>query len=235
MDYYWITAVVVSLSILTPGQLGEALKIELMKRRGLLDRLPGAGAFALERTLDLVVISGIAASSLIFGNFAASSPALKRGAVTLVILGIASLYFLLRFDPGGRIAPWLIKFRLGGSPRVWISMAVLTALSWGLVAAIWDIALRAVEIHLAFSQVLSLMSLVTIGTILSFIPGGWGVSEVVTTAILTRMGVVAVAAQAGALILRIQALIIILFGLTHLMLWPIWRIRMKAWCYDSPD
>ena len=57
-DLYWITAVVVSLAILTPGQLGEALKIELLKRRGLLGRFPGLGAYALERILDVLIISG---------------------------------------------------------------------------------------------------------------------------------------------------------------------------------
>jgi hypothetical protein len=49
LDYCWITAVVVGLSIFTPGHLGEALRIDLMKRRGLLCSLPGIGAFANER------------------------------------------------------------------------------------------------------------------------------------------------------------------------------------------
>jgi hypothetical protein len=39
-DYYWITAVALSPSILTPGHPGEASKIELMKRCGQLGCLP---------------------------------------------------------------------------------------------------------------------------------------------------------------------------------------------------
>ena len=34
VELYWITAIVVSLANFTPGQLGETLKIELLKRRG---------------------------------------------------------------------------------------------------------------------------------------------------------------------------------------------------------
>jgi len=102
---------------------------------------------------------------------------------------------------------------------------VLTILSWVLVAVNWQISLRAVQIHLALSQVLLLISLVTFGVLLSFVPGGFGVSELVTTAVLTNMGVVAVTAQAGALVLRAYSLFVMLFGLVHLALWPIYRMH----------
>src|SRR5215831_5701411 len=68
LDFYWITAIVVSLAMLTPGQLGEALKIELLKRRGLLNRLPGLGAFVFERLLDLLVVATMGIIGLMFGS-----------------------------------------------------------------------------------------------------------------------------------------------------------------------
>jgi uncharacterized membrane protein YbhN (UPF0104 family) len=215
-DYYWITAVVVSLSMLTPGHSGEALKIEVMKRRGLLGRLPGTGAFAIERIMDLVMVSSMGAIGLVFGDFAAPFPGWKAGAVVLASLGLLALCGLLFFDPGGRASLWLAQLRCGGSRKTWAQMAFLTILSWVLVALNWQITLSAVQIHLALSQVLLLISLVTIGAVLSFIPGGLGVSAVVTTAVLTNMGVVAVTAQAGALVLHAYVLIILLFGLVHL-------------------
>src|SRR5271157_182393 len=87
-DYYWITAIVVSLAILTPGQLGETLKVEVMRRRGLLGRLPGIGAFALERILDLVIISSMGAIGVLFGSFAGRYPGLKAGAAILIVIGL---------------------------------------------------------------------------------------------------------------------------------------------------
>ena len=233
-DFYWITAVVVSLSILTPGQLGEGLKIEMMKRRGLVGRLPGLGAFALERGLDLLVVVGMGATGLVFSGLAKRYRGLGTGAVILIILGLVSLYILLHFNPKGRRSHWLARMRAGsGSPATWAVVGILTVCSWAVVGVSWQIALLAVGIHLSLPQVLSLLSLVTLGTILSFIPGGLGVSEVLTSAVLTNMGIASVTAQAGALILRAYAVIIVLFGLTHLMGWLLYNLPSKIWNHGS--
>jgi uncharacterized membrane protein YbhN (UPF0104 family) len=226
-DCYWITAIVVSLSMLTPGRVGEAFKIEVMKRRGLLGRLPGIGAFALERTMDLVMVSSMGAIGLVFGDFATPYPGWKTGAVVLVALGLLALCGLLFFDPGGRTSLWLAQLRRVGSPKTCALMAFLTVLAWVLVAVSWQISLRAAQIHLALSQILLLISLVTIGAVLSFIPAGLGVSALVTTAVLTNMGVVAVTAQAGALVLHAYGFTAVLFGLVHLGLWPIYGTRSR--------
>src|SRR5678815_3371544 len=58
VSLYWITAIVVSLGTLTPGQVGETAKVEMLKRSGFGSRLPGLGAFAVERVLDILVLAG---------------------------------------------------------------------------------------------------------------------------------------------------------------------------------
>lgn len=224
-DLYWISAVVVSLAILTPGQLGEALKIELLKRRGLLARLPGLGAFALERVLDVLAIAGMGAIGVMFGSgLSQRYPWLRLGIGILIAIGLAALYLLLRFDPGGRASHWLAWMRTGsGSPETWAKMAVLTAFSWSLVGLGWQIALLAVDVHVSLAETMWLISLVSLGTLVSFVPGGLGVAEVLTVEALLDIGTTPVAAQAGALILRAYGLIIVLFGLAHLVLRLIYR------------
>jgi uncharacterized membrane protein YbhN (UPF0104 family) len=226
-DLYWITAVVVSLAILTPGQLGEALKIELLKRRGLLGRLPGLGAFALERILDVLVIAAMGAVGLVFGSgFNERYPGLATGAGILFLLGLVALYFVLYFDPGGRASHWLARMRTGsGSPEIRFKMALLTLLSWGIVGIGWQVSLHAIDIHISLAEIMWLISVVTLGTLVSFIPGGFGVAEVLWVEALLGMGIVPVAAQAGALMLRAYALMVVLFGLAHLALWQIFRRR----------
>jgi len=99
-DCYWITAIEVSLSILTPGRVGEAFKIEVMKSRGLLGRLPGFGAFAPERTIDLVMVSSMEAIGLAFGDFATPYPGWKTGRSflsTLYCLRSVVCYFSIPF------------------------------------------------------------------------------------------------------------------------------------------
>jgi uncharacterized membrane protein YbhN (UPF0104 family) len=220
-DCYWITAVVVSLAVLTPGHAGEALKIEMMKRRGLLGRLPGFGAFAVERILDSVMLSAAGAIGLCFGAYAATDLGLQAGAIGFAVVGTVALCGLVWIGSGRRAPRKLTEMLRSVSPRALASMALCTAIGWLLVALIWQISLNAVEIHLEPPQVLLLLWLVTVGAVLSFIPGGLGVSELVTAVVLTNMGVSAVSAQAGALILHAYGLVAILFGLVHLGLWPI--------------
>ena len=109
-----------------------------------------------------------------------------------------------------------------------MGMAGLTVCAWTLVGAAWVIVLAAVQIHLPILGVVWLISLVTLGILLSFVPGGVGVSEVLAAGALTSMGISSGAAQAGALMLRVHALMVLSFGLIHLAVWSIgrapWRI-----------
>jgi uncharacterized membrane protein YbhN (UPF0104 family) len=237
LDFYWITAIVVSLSILTPGQFGEALKVELLKRRGLMNRLPGLGAFVLERLLDLLVVAGMGLGGFVFGSGLAKRHAnIGIGAAVLVVLALLALYILLRFDPGGRASHWLVSMRSGtNSPGSWIAMALLTICSWALVTAGWLIVLAAVQIHLSVVGAVWLISLVTLGVLLSFIPGGVGISEVLAAAALTNMGILSGTAQTGALMLRMYALMVVLFGLAHLAVWSICRLPSSIRYHGSTD
>lgn len=228
-ELYWITAIVVSLANVTPGQFGEAMKIELLKRRGVLGRLPGLGAFVLERIMDVMVMIAMASVGLAFGSGLSDRyPGLATGVAVLFAGGIGALWLLLRFSPGGRLSALLVQIRSGsGSPHIWVKMVVLSLLSWLLVGLGWQISLHAVDIRLSFTEILWLISLVTLGTLLSFVPGGLGVAEVLSLGALSSMGVSPIAAQAGAIILRVYGLIIIVFGLFHLAVWLLFR-RLRS-------
>lgn len=220
-ELYWITAVTVSLAILTPGQLGEALKIEMLSRRNLLGRFPGLGAFTLERIMDVLVLASVGLAGLVFGSgLSARYPGLGMGVGLLILAGLLALYLLARFKDSGRAVHALEQIRAGsGSPALWLKIAVLTMLAWALLGAGWQVALHAVEVQLSLPEVMWLIALITLGTVLSFVPGGLGVAEVLTVEALANMDVGLVAAQAGALILRVYGLPVILFGLFHLVLW----------------
>lgn len=231
LDLYWITAIIVTLSMLTPGQLGEALKIELLKRRGLLGRLPGFGAFAIERILDILLVATMGILGLTLDDSALTQryPGLKIGGWGIIGAGILAGYILLRFDPGGSLSHWLARLRNGtGSPRTWIGMGILTFFSWTFVGIGWQISLSAVNVHLSLPEILWLISLVTLASLLSFIPGGIGVAEVFTAEALASMGIDPITAQAGALILRAFALIAIGYGMIHLLLWPLLSFPKSA-------
>jgi len=227
VELYWITAIIVSLGNITPGQFGEAVKIEVLKRRGLVGRLPGLGAFVIERLMDLTIVAAMGAGGLLLGDgVRARFPALIDAIGILIACVIGALVLLFRFDPGGRVSHWLAQVRAGsGTPLVWARMFALSLASWALVGAGWQVSLAAVGIHISLVEILWFISLVTLGTLLSLVPGGIGVTEVLAFGSLSTMGVGDVAAQAGAMMLRIYGLIIIAFGLAH---WALWLLYARA-------
>jgi len=222
-DLYWISAVLLSLSIITPGQLGEALKIELLKRQGLLDRLPGLGSFALERLLDLVVIAGMGVVGLALDDrFSHRFPWFHNAAIVLCAAGVLVFWLLWVAGPHRLPTGYLRRLRhASGTPAVWGKMALLTVAGWGLVAVAWQVTLGAADIQLTVPETLWLISLVTVGTILSFIPGGVGVADLLTVEALIGVGIEQVAAQSGALLLRAYAFIVVLIGIGHAVCWSL--------------
>lgn len=217
-DLYIITAIVVSLAILTPGQLGELLKVEVLKRRNLLNRLPGLGSLIAERFADLLVVAGIACTGFFFAdNITRRYPVLAVGG-GLCCVGLVVFFVLLHYLSRGKQSSWWSQLRSGYiAPGLWVKTLVLTMLSWGCVAWGWSLILAAVQVHLALWELVWLLSLVTIGTIVSLVPGGFGVAEVLTVELLIELGVAPVAAQAGALLLRMYGFILVFFGLLHIL------------------
>ena len=69
------------------------------------------------------------------------------------------------------------------------------------------------------------MSIVALIGILSFIPGGLGISEAGSSQLLIHFGIAVAAAQAGSLVLRSYSLISIVLGIGHLGLWKLVRAR----------
>ncbi len=220
-DLYWISAVLLSFSIITPGQLGEALKIELLKRQGLLGRLPGLGSFALERLLDLVVIAGMGVVGLALDDrFNHRFPWFHSAAVVLCTAGVLVFWLLWAAGPHRLPTGYMRRLRhASGTPVVWGKMALLTVAGWGLVAVAWQVTLGTADIRLSVPETLRLISLVTVGTILSFIPGGVGVADLLTVEALMGVGIDQVAAQTGALALRAYSILILFIGLGHIAIW----------------
>ena len=216
---YWITAVVVSLSIVTPGQIGEAVKVELIKRRGHGDRLSGLGSFALERLLDLLTVAAFGVVGLAFGSGLSDRfPQLPAVAALFFVLAIGALYWLGRSRESAATQGWLALVRSGtGTPAIKGKMLVLTVMSWCLVALAWQVSLQMVGVVVSLPAVCWLLSLVTFGTLISLMPGGIGLADVLTIEALIGMGASPTSAQAGALILRVYAAIVILFGCCHLL------------------
>jgi len=216
LDMYLCNSVALSLSVFTPLQSGEALKVELLKRYGRIARLPGYSAFALERAADLYVVAAIAIVALASTT---ASTALTVGIAGLLIISpVAGHMVLHKLRLPGRIGEFVAALQRGVRTRSMVLILLLsTFASWALVALGWYACLASISIHLGFFDMLGLLAVVTLASIASLIPGGLGVAEASVATSLMHFGVAAPLAQAGALCLRGYSLLVILLGVAHLL------------------
>lgn len=230
LDLYFLNIITLSFATMTPGQSGEALKVELLKKHGGLDRLPGYGVFFVERLADLLVVVAMAALGLLLIPGLVANRAVLLGVLAAMfaamLIGLALLW-RLRLD--GSLGAWLARFREAtGDARTLAGVLGLTVVSWLLVALCWQATLRSVAVEILFGRASALVAIVTIGNLLSFIPSGLGIAEVLTSGLLERMGHPAAAAQAAAVVLRGMQLFVILNGAVHLALWRFVRPDVAA-------
>lgn len=229
LDLYMGTAVSLSLALFTPLRSGEMLKIELLKKYGMIQRSPGYGSFLVERALDLATLMTVACVSLL-----TSLNILPNRSLAFYILGglvltcFVGLVVLTKLRLKGRPQLLLENMRqcTGDVPTL-VLVAAITCVSWVAVAFIWHVFLYSGGIHLGFAKTLALMSIVGLISVLSLIPGGLGISEAGTSQLLIHFGFAVATAQAGSLILRSNSLLAIALGAGHLGLWKWVRSRRR--------
>lgn len=229
LDLYMCTAVSLSLALFTPLRSGEMLKIELLKKYGMIQRSPGYGSFLVERALDLATLLTMACVSLL-----TSLDILPNRSLAYYILGGlvmmcgAGLILLTKLRLKGRPQQLLEHMRqcTGNVPTL-VLVAAITCVSWAAVAFIWHVFLYSGGIHLGFAKTVALMSIVALVSILSLIPGGLGISEAGASQLLIHFGFAVATAQAGSLILRSNSLLAIAIGAGHLGLWKWARSRRR--------
>ena len=227
LDLYLCTAVSLSFALFTPLQAGEIVKIELLKKYGLLQRAPGYGTFLVERALDLATLLTMACVSLLTVLNVLPNRAYAYGILGCVALaGLAGLLVLAKLRLKGRLQQLIESMRrcVGDIPTL-LMIIVITCVSWASVAFSWQVFLVAGGIHLDFSKAVALMSLVALINIASLVPGGLGISEAGISQLLMHFGFASAVAQAGALILRSYSLVIIALGAGHLGIWKLIRDR----------
>lgn len=227
LELYFCTSVSLSLANITPLQSGEMLKVELLKQRVRLDRSSGYGSFLIERVLDFVMLVTLAVTSVVSGvniGLEIDRTRMFYGLLVLVFLILAGWLVVSKIRISGKIGEFLSCVKTSaGDIKTLLLISLLTFLSWAIVAIGWHFCLYSISIDLSFRQSIALMSIVTFVNILSFVPGAIGVSEVSTVELLKSWQQDVVSAQAGAVLLRSYAIMILLIGAIHFLSWKVWQ------------
>jgi uncharacterized membrane protein YbhN (UPF0104 family) len=227
LDIYMCSSVLVSFSTITPFQSGEMLKVEVLKRYGLLGRVPGYSSFMIERALDLFVVVLIATISLLtWFDLTASRSYIYCILAIIVLIFSGGIFAVRKLEFPGKVGEFLHHLRVCVSDvKILFFVVLLTFFSWAIVAIGWQVCLYSLSIDLGFRNSMALMSVMTIINVASLIPGAVGISEAGIAEFLIRLGQSAASAQAGALILRVYEILILLLGVIHLFIWKALRVR----------
>jgi uncharacterized membrane protein YbhN (UPF0104 family) len=232
VELYFCNAMLVGLGVVTPLNAIELVKVEILKKRNMFDRSQGYSSFALERLMDLLVVVIIAAGAVAVGlpHFFHQAPSL------FILLGFAAilgLILLMLMNHRSRLlaAPlsWLRQNLIPylREPKTLLAVGFFTTLSWLLVAAFWQISLQSVAIPVGFFQVTGIMFILTLLFMVVWVPGNVGTAELGIITFLQYYGIPVVDAQAGALMLRVCSLIVILMAILHLPLWALYAAIKK--------
>ena len=226
-DLYLPNVVFATFALMTPFHAGEALKIESLRRQGIVGRSAGYGAFVFERLLDLCVVILIAVICLLLTARPGPGRWVGPIAVALFALSVPALGAVMRrVASWARLAPSLQQIAAVAQPARLLPLAFLTGCGWLFVTLGWMASLRAIGVDLSLLQGMSLVSGMTLVNVLSFVPGAIGVSEVGTAAVLARFGYEPAAAQAGAIAVRMFTLVVFGLAAVHL-LWAMVRYKLN--------
>ncbi|MDI6741409.1 MAG: lysylphosphatidylglycerol synthase transmembrane domain-containing protein [Smithella sp.] len=218
---YVIVSMSVALALITPFQSGEVLKVELLKKTGALERVPGYGIFVTERFLDLLVVLFIAAFSVLFGlsQFVDKTVVLTFTAFVLAGLAIF-VVVIIRVSPanifGRFFAPLQQCIKSG---KTLITVLALTLCGWLAVTLGWYFSLLSISISLGFFEALAMTTITTLINLFSLIPWALGISEVSISSFLVYFKQDIALAQAGALMIRVYAVIALIMGFAFFIIW----------------
>lgn len=217
---YCYVSFAIGLSMITPFQLGELLKVKLAERSGLRTA-NSAVNLALERVLDLAAILAMGTGGFLFVQTGLSFiPILAMIAImALSILAPAMLPKAVDCLPESRLRRLLKSLRMQPiSSKGLAVVGIATIVKWSLTLFVWLFLMKIVDIQLSIWEGLLLVGSVTAASIASMVPGGVGIQEVSVRAVLVGMGVDPTQAEGGAIILRLFTPVMFFLGLLHLPL-----------------
>lgn len=211
------TAIAIATAAATPLQAGEALKLKMARDDTGAGWAALGAAFALERMADVATLFALGA--LGFGLRGASGfwlAVASLAAALLVALAPAGLRSLASLPLPARVtvalAP-LAAYR--PSPGRMAILGLCTVAKWWGVVVLWQAVFHSAGISLSLADCGMAVVLVTISVTISLVPGGIGVAEVSTRAVLLWLGVEPGLADAGAVMLRLLTPLVIGIGMLH--------------------
>ncbi|MCX5848794.1 MAG: lysylphosphatidylglycerol synthase transmembrane domain-containing protein [Deltaproteobacteria bacterium] len=222
---YLVGSISVAFALVTPLQSGEALKVELLKKIGALERVPGYGIFMTERILDLIVVLLMAVLSLIFGVSKFLDKGTMFAAVALMLICFMVFFMIIqRISPDNAVGRFFQPFnQCVRNVKILAIVIVLTIGGWLFIVLGWYASLRSISISINILETAAMTAITTLIGIFSLIPWSLGISEVSISSFLVYFKQDIPLAQAGALIVRVYGIVTLILGFIHFLVWKFIR------------
>jgi uncharacterized membrane protein YbhN (UPF0104 family) len=219
-DLYICSAAALGFAIITPFQSGELLKIEMLKKGGQIQRIKGYSSFAIERFCDVAVLLSITGVAVFVFLNSGDRRTLLWVLAAMANCLICVVFILWKVTLPGRAGRFQHELRQYlGAFSVWMSTMTLTVLCWAMVTVGWYFCFAAIGVNVGFFNTFMLTATATIINVASFVPGAVGVSEAGISFLLVQLGQTQALAQAGAIVLRLYAILILICGAGHYLVW----------------
>jgi uncharacterized membrane protein YbhN (UPF0104 family) len=220
---YMVCSMSVAFALLTPFQSGEALKVELLKKTGSLERIPGYGIFMTERILDLMVVLLIALSGIIFGASKLLDKKVIFAVIVLMIICFAFIFVIIRHIPPANVIGRFLQplNQCVRSGKIMATVVILTIGGWLFIVLGWYASLRSISISVNLLDAAAMTAITTLIGIFSFIPLSLGINEVSISSFLVYFKQDIPVAQAGALIIRGYSVITLIMGFVLFIIWKL--------------
>ncbi len=189
----FIQMVGIAIAMMTPGRLGEATKIYLLKQRQV-PVLTGTALTIFERVFDFLFLS---LAGLFFVLQFMKGSKLTWGFIALLVVMIGllivlrNLHWLTRFVPA-RFRNIFVNFtsvKAGGQKAQLIPLTLFTILTWSTQAVLsWSV-LASLDVHVSPLAVLGVEAIGTLAAILSFLPLGIGAMDLSMLFLYSLLGV----------------------------------------------
>ncbi len=228
-ETYLFSSLAIALGAVTPAQTGELVKAGFARRLAGVEIYDSLGLYAAERVFDVLFLLGLTVIGLSF-----SGVALPLWSTAFFIAASGAAWFSCHWlYAKGRLpvflsAPYKTFLRALRVPRFAALLALLTLACWLATGGLWSAAFSAVHIELSYPAVLTIVGLVTIANLASFLPGGLGTTEAGVTGALLLFGQSVEAAAAGAIMIRITGLLAIMIGAAHWLVYRSVRGRLQS-------
>lgn len=189
----FIQMVGIAIAMMTPGRLGEATKIYLLKQRSV-PILTGTALTIFERVFDFLFLS---LAGLFFALQFMKGSKLTWGFIALlaVMLGLLivlrNLHWLVRFVPQRfrQIFENFTSVKAAGQKAQLVPLTIFTILTWTTQAVLsWSV-LAALGVHVSPLAVVGVEAIGTLAAILSFLPLGIGAMDLSMIFLYSLLGV----------------------------------------------